>query len=38
VTSNKRDIVDATRDLRAELGEVSPFDPQGIVGATPDWW
>lgn len=38
VTSNKRDVVDATRDLRAERGEVWPFDPQGIVGATPDWW
>jgi type IV secretory pathway TraG/TraD family ATPase VirD4 len=38
VTSNKRDIVDATRELRSERGEVWPFDPQGIVGATPDWW
>jgi hypothetical protein len=38
VTSNKRDIVDATRELRSERGQVWPFDPQGIVGATPDWW
>ena len=38
VTSNKRDIVDATRELRSERGQVWPFDPQGIVGATADWW
>ena len=38
VTSNKRDVVDATRGPRSDLGEVWPFDPQGIVGAPADWW
>lgn len=38
VTSNKRDIVDATRDPRAELGTVWVFDPQGIVREEPTWW
>jgi hypothetical protein len=38
VTSNKRDVVDATRDLRAERGRVWPFDPQAIVDAQPTWW
>ena len=38
VTSNKRDVVDATRGPRGEHGEVWPFDPQGIVGAPADWW
>ena len=38
VTSNKRDIVDATRDLRADVGEVFVFDPQGLVDEPPDWW
>lgn len=38
VTSNKRDIVDATRDLRSEVGEVFVFDPQGLVDEPPDWW
>lgn len=31
-TSNKRDVVDATRDLRAEAGPVWVFDPQGVAG------
>lgn len=31
-TSNKRDVVDATRDLRAESGPVWVFDPQGVAG------
>lgn len=30
-TSNKRDVVDATRALRAKVGQVWVFDPQGIV-------
>jgi len=38
VTSNKRDVVDATWGPRSTHGDVWPFDPQGIVGASPDWW
>lgn len=39
VTSNKRDVVDATRDLRAERGPVWVFDPQHIAGEQPTrWW
>lgn len=38
VTSNKRDVVDATRDLRSPLGPVWVFDPQGIIGEPPSWW
>ena len=37
-TSNKRDLLDATRGLRASSGEVWVFDPQGIAGERPDWW
>jgi type IV secretory pathway TraG/TraD family ATPase VirD4 len=37
-TSNKRDVVDATRDLRARGGPVWAFDPQGLVGEPPRWW
>ena len=37
-TSNKRDLVDATRDPRSEVGEVWVFDPQGIVDEPPTWW
>jgi type IV secretory pathway TraG/TraD family ATPase VirD4 len=37
-TSNKRDLADATRDVRAERGRVWVFDPQGIAGERPDWW
>ena len=42
-TSNKRDLVDATREPRAEVGPVWVFDPQGIVdepttGPTAWWW
>lgn len=33
-TSNKRDVVDATRDLRAEAGPVWVFDPQSVAGET----
>lgn len=39
VTSNKRDVVDATRDPRAAVGSVWVFDPQAIAGEEPtDWW
>lgn len=38
VTSNKRDVVDATRDPRAERGPVWVFDPQGIALEEPTWW
>ncbi|MCW2751642.1 MAG: conjugal transfer protein, partial [Aeromicrobium sp.] len=37
-TSNKRDLVDATRDPRATKGRVWIFDPQGIAGEAPTWW
>lgn len=38
VTSNKRDVVDATRDVRAKAGPVWVFDPQAIAGEEPHWW
>lgn len=38
VTSNKRDVVDATRDVRAAKGPVWVFDPQAIVLEEPTWW
>lgn len=38
VTSNKRDVVDATREVRAPFGPVWVFDPQGITGEEPSWW
>ncbi|RYZ29220.1 MAG: conjugal transfer protein, partial [Propionibacteriaceae bacterium] len=38
VTSNKRDVVDATRDLRGAAGPVWVFDPQSIALEEPDWW
>jgi type IV secretory pathway TraG/TraD family ATPase VirD4 len=38
VTSNKRDIVDATRDVRAKTGPVWVFDPQAIALEEPAWW
>lgn len=38
-TSNKRDLVDATRDPRAKLGSKPwVFDPQNMVGEAPTWW
>ena len=43
-TSNKRDLVDATRDLRARGGGAAAtgrtwvFDPQGIAGEPVTWW
>ena len=38
VTSNKRDVVDATRDPRADTGRVWVFDPQSISGEPAGWW
>lgn len=38
VTSNKRDVVDATRLPREKAGDVWVFDPQQIVGEQPTWW
>lgn len=38
VTSNKRDVVDATRDVRATIGPVWVFDPQAIALENPTWW
>lgn len=38
VTSNKRDVVDATRDPRAARGPVWVFDPQAIALEEPTWW
>nr|WP_306298822.1 TraM recognition domain-containing protein [Cellulomonas iranensis] len=38
VTSNKRDVVDATRDVRAARGPVWVFDPQAIANEPPTWW
>jgi type IV secretory pathway TraG/TraD family ATPase VirD4 len=37
-TSNKRDIVDATRDPRQSAGPVWVFDPQEVCGEEPNWW
>lgn len=37
-TSNKRDLVDATRDLRSEKGTVWVFDPQQIAQEECTWW
>jgi type IV secretory pathway TraG/TraD family ATPase VirD4 len=37
-TSNKRDVVDATRDIRAKAGHVWVFDPQAIALEQPTWW
>jgi type IV secretory pathway TraG/TraD family ATPase VirD4 len=38
VTSNKRDIVDATRGPRETAGGCWVFDPQGVAGAGTTWW
>lgn len=38
VTSNKRDVCDATRDLRERVGRVWVFDPQGLVDEPGSWW
>ncbi|HEY3004598.1 MAG TPA: TraM recognition domain-containing protein [Kribbellaceae bacterium] len=37
-TSNKRDIVDATRDPRQAAGPVWVFDPQEVCAEAPNWW
>lgn len=37
-TSNKRDVVDATRQLRSKTGDVWVFDPQQIAQEEPTWW
>jgi len=37
-TSNKRDVVDATRGVREQVGPVWVFDLQGICGQQPTWW
>jgi type IV secretory pathway TraG/TraD family ATPase VirD4 len=37
-TSNKRDVCDATRDVRAGAGQVWVFDPQQIALEPPTWW
>ncbi|GLB69108.1 type IV secretory system conjugative DNA transfer family protein [Arthrobacter mangrovi] len=37
-TSNKRDVVDGTRSVRAETAPVWVFDPQKIAQEEPDWW
>jgi type IV secretory pathway TraG/TraD family ATPase VirD4 len=37
VTSNKRDVVDASRDPRARAGRVWVFDPQEICEEPPSW-
>jgi type IV secretory pathway TraG/TraD family ATPase VirD4 len=38
VTSNKRDVVDATRDVRGTKAPVWVFDPQSICNEEPNWW
>jgi type IV secretory pathway TraG/TraD family ATPase VirD4 len=38
VTSNKRDVVDATRDVRARHGQVWIFDPQKVANESANWW
>lgn len=37
-TSNKRDVVDATRGIREEAGHVWVFDPQQVVDEPASWW
>lgn len=37
-TSNKRDLVDATREVRETNSKVWVFDPQNIAGEEPTWW
>lgn len=38
ITTRFRDIVDATRDPRADTGRVWVFDPQDIIQEPPTWW
>jgi type IV secretory pathway TraG/TraD family ATPase VirD4 len=37
-TSNKRDVLDATRDVRADAGTVWAFDPQSLALEPASWW
>lgn len=38
-TSNKRDVVDATRDVREQKGSPTfVFDPQGVADESPSWY
>ncbi|WP_051727772.1 type IV secretory system conjugative DNA transfer family protein [Nocardia brasiliensis] len=37
-TSNKRDVVDATREIRSERGETHVFDPQGVAEEECTWF
>jgi type IV secretory pathway TraG/TraD family ATPase VirD4 len=37
-TTNRRDLVDATRDVRAAHGTVWIFDPNDILAEAPRWW
>ncbi|MHA4855156.1 type IV secretory system conjugative DNA transfer family protein [Rhodococcus sp. MSC1_016] len=37
-TSNKRDVVDATRGVREKVGNVWIFDPQQVAKAASTWW
>ncbi|MET3810918.1 TraM recognition domain-containing protein [Arthrobacter sp. UYEF3] len=37
-TSNKRDVVDGTRSVRAQAAPVWVFDPQKIAQEEPTWW
>ena len=37
-TSNKRDIVDATRGPRSQKGPLWVFDPQEVCEEPPNWW
>ncbi|MCJ1675459.1 TraM recognition domain-containing protein [Rathayibacter sp. VKM Ac-2929] len=37
-TSNKRDVLDATRDVRAAKGHVWVFDPQRVAFEDATWW
>lgn len=37
-TSNKRDVVDATRGVRELTAKVHVFDPQKIAQEEPSWW
>ncbi|MUK01608.1 TraM recognition domain-containing protein [Vibrio cholerae] len=37
-TSNKRDIVDVTRAIRSEAGDVWVFDPQSVAEEEATWW
>lgn len=37
-TSNKRDVVDGTRSVRAKVAPVWVFDPQKIAQEEPTWW